>query len=301
MSRILIIPDIHLQTDFAERALAHGLAEGAERVVLLGDLFDNTYDTPAQNAAMARWLMTTKQRLGERLVVLVGNHDLSYLEFLARNPEASERVRYRPKHRCSGFDVEKAEAIRDAVSPDFSSWWRLHHREDGVLFTHAGADAAQEPELESQWAEALASVRDPASPCHPLLACGAVRGGAAGTRPGVVWRDLSEFADETPVFQIFGHTQRRDEVRCTDTALCLDACQSAYAWIDDGRDLTVFSAHGCPIRLRHLPFDARYAASVRQHRRTDVRRMNRVVTLGSGLVLHGRITPPNGPFVLVTK
>ncbi len=43
MARVLIVPDIHLNTGFADRALAHRLSAGAQRIVLLGDIFD-AYD-----------------------------------------------------------------------------------------------------------------------------------------------------------------------------------------------------------------------------------------------------------------
>lgn len=68
---------------------------------------------------------------------------------------------YRPALYCSGFDLEKARAIYDAVGLEFWKPWKLHYREDGVLFPHAGADAEQEATLDSEALEALKSV----NPC----------------------------------------------------------------------------------------------------------------------------------------
>lgn len=298
MSRLLILPDLHQDTQAGDAMVRRGLDEGADRFIFLGDLFDSLNGPEPESAVRAaRWLLDWRERLGERLIVLFGNHDLPYAEasgFIERNgPLPSD---YKPLHNCSGFTAEKAEAIQAAVGSHFWDFWRLHHREDGVLFTHAGADAAQEATIDAEAPLTIEGLRSGNSGRIGLLAVGESRGGLRGGAPGICWRDLSEFADEAPVFQIFGHSRQDRVVRFTPRALCLDAGAHAYAILDAGTELRLLSTRDLELKVRFMPFDERYAEASRRHGRSILRKTSGPSSvIGRGQDLSFRLQPQGKP------
>ena len=76
MTRTLIIPDVHNATERVEEVISEQGA-GCDRIMLLGDYFDQFHDTPADAERVARWLMASTQ--DSRRIHLLGNHDLPYL------------------------------------------------------------------------------------------------------------------------------------------------------------------------------------------------------------------------------
>ena len=271
MSRILIIPDLHQQLLAGENMLREGLKMKPDRIVFLGDLFDDFYDRPEDSAKTAIWFNQWSERLGDRLIVLYGNHDLPYAEasyYLAKHGDFP--ADYRPALYCSGFAPEKARAIYETFGLAFWKPWRLHYREDGVLFTHAGADAKQEATLDIEAAAALKSVtpcdREAYSGVHPLLLPGPDRGGLPYQRPGITWRDIDEFDGSTACPQIFAHSRKNAAVRFTANAVCMDAGFHAFALLDAGRRLRIISSGEEKVQALLLPeVDSRYMATARQH------------------------------------
>lgn len=228
MPSVLIIPDIHQHLAIADRMLERGGAEEVDRIVLLGDLFDDFYDTPADTANAARWLLAKRDRYGEKLVPLIGNHDLPYLE----SCQAAKEYGYLPHgflpfNGCPGYAKEKAAALLKATGPDFAELWRLHHREQGVLYTHAGANARQANDLEKVTPALLANLRRH----HPLFEAGR-RIGLSG-EPGILWRDFSEFRGAPGLPQIFGHTPHRRRARIIEGSVCLDSFYTLFAVMHD--------------------------------------------------------------------
>ena len=271
MSRILIIPDLHQQLSTGEIMFQEGLKLNPDRVVFLGDMFDDFYDNPERSAQSAIWLSRWRERLGEKLVLLYGNHDLPYAEaahYLEKH--GSFPSDYKPNIRCSGFETAKAVAIHEAVSLSFWTPWRLHHREDGVLFTHAGADAEQEKTLDSEAEAALKSVDatdyERYSGVHPLLLPGPDRGGELHRRPGITWRDIDEFDASTNCPQVFGHSTKSAVVRFTGNSVCLDAHYNAFALLEDGKSLRIISSGVSEVKAVALPkVDQRYMKAARRH------------------------------------
>ena len=121
----LVIPDIHNHTEEAEIQIEK---YPADRVVFLGDYFDNFGDTAAIAKRTAKWL---KQSLrNPNRIHLWGNHDLWYAF---------------PGNRqiCwigSGFTPEKREAIDKTITTD--DWAKLKPVVDidGIVLSHAGID-----------------------------------------------------------------------------------------------------------------------------------------------------------------
>lgn len=198
--KLLVIPDIHHKWIKAEAIIR---AESPDKVVFLGDYFDDFGDSPMIAAGTARWL---KRSLADRSRVhLVGNHDLSYMSGL-------------PRLRCSGYGTAKHVAIASCGI----EWSRLEPfcwiDGDAWLCTHAGLSA---PFLESVRPGAAAgdvddvlkgSIEDvdrasDAGHRHPFLQAGTARGGPSETG-GIVWCDYGEEYEDVPgLRQIFGHTR----------------------------------------------------------------------------------------------
>lgn len=270
MSRILVIPDLHQKIGAGETMLTEGLKLNPDRVVFLGDLFDDFYDKPEDAVRAALWLKKWRDRLGEKLVTLYGNHDLSYAEtahYLARYGAIPPD--YKPAMWCSGYTTEKAIAIHQAVGLEFWNSWRLHHREDGVLYTHAGADDAQEQNLDANASHALLSV-DAGSymtyeGVHPLLLAGPARGGPKHCRPGITWRDFHEFDGSAPCPQVFGHTPRQAHVRFAGNGVCLDTGAGAFAMMEDGHRLQIVAVGDEDVQASVFQPDSRYAEMSRRH------------------------------------
>lgn len=179
-----------------------------DKVVLLGDSFDDFGDTPEQNANTAKWLENFLSK--ENHIGLLGNHDISY--------------KYPSRYTsCSGFEIMKFNRINATINRDVWDKTKLFHIEQGFLLSHAGltrrlykilnrydesADSIEHvekvlndylPEVEN----ALKHKTD-----HVLIAPGYARGGHEPFG-GLTWCDLSEFKPIPNVNQVFGHTPRK--------------------------------------------------------------------------------------------
>lgn len=126
--RIALLADIHGNLEALEACLAHAAAQGAERLVFLGDLVGYGAD-PEAVVARVRALMAAKG--GQGAIVLRGNHD----EAALRGP--------------IGFSGLAAEAMRwtqgrlDAATKQFLADLPFTHEEEDRLYTHA--DGANPP------------------------------------------------------------------------------------------------------------------------------------------------------------
>ncbi len=118
--------DIHNHVKEAQRFLDH---EKPNRVIWLGDFFDNFNDTPTDATNTALWVRKTMEER-PRDVFIFGNHDIPY-----RFPDQEKFHQY-------GFSKEKSEAIRAVLTEEHWSRFVLSHEEfwngQTILFSHAG-------------------------------------------------------------------------------------------------------------------------------------------------------------------
>ena len=224
--RTLIIPDVHNKA-----AKAEGMVRDAgpvDRVVFLGDYFDDYDETPEDTRDTAKWLSSSLGR--DDRVHLIGNHDLNYM---TGNPNL----------RCSGYTREKYEIISGYGIP----WERLRpfywlgggDGDGGWLCTHAGLSndfytevggGAPVREVMEGAGRDLERVHD-ASHAPEFFRAGTSRGGAAPVG-GILWCDYSEFADVPGLRQVFGHTRGSSVRRHADGGtehICLDTVLNHYA------------------------------------------------------------------------
>jgi hypothetical protein len=230
--KTLVIADLHEPPDpVLEQIDATISGEAPDRVVFLGDYFDQYNDTPADAGRMAKWL---KVSLADpRRTHLIGNHDASY--FWAYDATF-----------CPGFTWEKRQVIWKVLGKDLSrSRFVFHAWVDGWLLTHAGLSANWYPEGTSldrivKWldAEARAARKNFADgKSHWFIEVGSKRGGRAPAG-GILWCDHRELSPIPGLRQIYGHTPSHEVRWCRDH-LCLDTAMGHgpqhYAMVEDGK------------------------------------------------------------------
>lgn len=122
--KTIIISDLHNRVDWVEDALLSSLLRPYDRVVFLGDYFDNYGDTPDDAMKSAIWL---KQSLKmPNRIHLYGTHDLWY------------RFPSNPYIGASGNTIEKYYAIQKILDSNDWNLLKLYHYEQDYLMTHAG-------------------------------------------------------------------------------------------------------------------------------------------------------------------
>lgn len=231
--KTLLIFDIHQNQPWAEAILAK--EEGNfDHLILGGDYFD-TADRKLPNVQQtAAWLKDIPRRFGDRVILLMGNHDIQYIAFsLARTRRPRHYV---PLYNCqSCFTNRCAMKVHKAVPTQF--WLdhgRLFTRSHGYLISHAGVHPSLWPgsisALEAQCRIALLNC----SHLHsPLLAPGIHRG---GNQPvgGLTWADWEfDFADDEALPpQIVGHTADCGPAG-KGRSWCLDGNQTCYGLLDE--------------------------------------------------------------------
>jgi hypothetical protein len=206
MARVLIIPDVHTRCAQADAIVSW---EKCDRVIWLGDTWDQWGDSPEIAAATARWF---KEKLADpRNVMLLGNHDQA-LRWCGNGFAF-----------CSGFTEAKSHAVRKILTQaDFEKLLPFYVEQD-ILFTHAGLDeywlswaaahgyampdAATLSDIMSWLTEIWPAVQEKydEGSCHPLLEAGQDRGGVQRVG-GFTWADFSNHRVIRGIRQICGHT-----------------------------------------------------------------------------------------------
>ena len=233
----LLIFDPHQDVEWMEAIIASE-RKHVSHVLLGGDYFDS--DRPKVTAHAGRMCDSLVQLAGEwadQITVLLGNHDVHYMETkrwcdLHRTPRAPH-VNY----RCSGYTTSRAAKIAKKLSWEFWRGCRLFQVVNGWLVSHAGVagrfwppapdTSAAIDALEKECREAVEKL-----PFNnfEILQAGEVRGGRPQAIGGITWLDFDrEFVDgEVPLPQIFGHTTSHEGARQKGRSWCLDGHQTCY-------------------------------------------------------------------------
>lgn len=202
--RTLIISDIHQRIKQIDSILNN---ETFDRVVFLGDYFDDFNDTPQDSYRMALWLKKNLQ--DERFVFLFGNHDISYFS-VNRNAQ------------CSGYTDNKDIAIWEILDTNDFDKFKFFWMQDGWLCSHAGlVDSFLPPVWKSedlthenikkylleQSELCLKSLHETRETHWFFQAGDARRWRPIGCKGGILWCDFNqEFEPIKGLAQIFGHT-----------------------------------------------------------------------------------------------
>ena len=227
--RSLIIPDIHNHTENADHWLR---TQQHDRVVFLGDFFDDFDDTPGDAMNTARWLRDRMEAAND--IFLLGNHDASYLF-----PDS-------PELECPGFTPQKSRAIHEVMKPQHWQRFQLAHFEQGWLMSHAGFHPVwmTEPTVEKILARcAKAMELANRRVIDPILGAGQDRGGLQKFG-GPLWMDFGSLVPIPKINQIVGHTpgwEVREKIAPDSKNYCLDVRNASVAAIVCDGTLTILT------------------------------------------------------------
>ncbi len=251
---VVVVPDVHQDLDFFQRAVA--LAEREEAsLVFLGDYVDSIdphWRDPASLRAVSRALPELALSHRGGCVFIAGNHDVQALQ-AARHRAALLIAGDRAQVEKLDNAMPSASHYGDllgAWSKDFLLGWRLATTAHGFLLSHAGVarrhwpwgetrDPVEQTNLfladaQTAWEKWLLRNED-----GPLFQAGPARGGRDAPVGGPLWLDWDvEFVDDLPLPQVVGHTRGR-EPRRKDRSWCIDAAQTCVALIDPDLGLRV--------------------------------------------------------------
>ncbi|MEY4487833.1 MAG: hypothetical protein RIQ79_341 [Verrucomicrobiota bacterium] len=233
-NRCLIIPDVHQDIAWVDKIFAR--ETNYDLVVFLGDYFDG-YLPPQLGTSAAdtcAYLDKKRRELGDRVVFLLGNHDIQYLE---SKPACDAHRTPRDLHYHCGaaFSLPIARQVAKNLSPEFWQNARLFADVNGWLLSHAGVARTFWP-VRTDLAESLATLEDICRTAlrtipeksSPLLRAGQMRSGDQAVG-GITWLDwIFEFEDNLPCPQIVGHTASPEGARQNGRSWCLDGRQTNY-------------------------------------------------------------------------
>lgn len=227
---MIIIPDIHGRSFWKDAVKGHE----EEKIIFLGDYTDPYPHEGIEQSEGLKCLCEViefKKQHKENVVLLLGNHDLSYVS----NHLAKCR-----------HDYENHDVIKKLISDNLSLFNVVHEETVGckrVVFSHAGII----PKWLKNNEEVLGHIPygKEVSVLNKLfhdgslyMTLGAVswyRGGKSDVG-SCVWADIDEHIDilATPLpycYQVFGHTHRVIAI-ITKNFACLD-CSAAFTLDDD--------------------------------------------------------------------
>lgn len=200
--KTLIIPDIHNCIVKADKIIRH---EAADKIVFLGDHFDDFGDDYRIATDTAHWLAASIEQPNR--IHLMGNHDIGYAM-----PHKS--------YKCSGYEISKDYAINEVLKE--KDWRKLktHTWVGNYLCSHAGVhnffyQKYGEGKPFNTWLDEICHEAMENAYAHkpalPILRAGTSRGGIE-SYGGIMWCDSREFIGIDGVNQIFGHTPLRKPV-----------------------------------------------------------------------------------------
>lgn len=123
MGKILVCGDVHCKKEVVDKALKLYEENDCDKLIFIGDYTDDWNDTVEQNIEILDYLFSLKYDMSEKLILLLGNHDIS-------NWIGAE-------FKCSGFSEIKHSQLKflyEANKYDF----KMAYAENGFLITHAG-------------------------------------------------------------------------------------------------------------------------------------------------------------------
>lgn len=227
-SRLLIIPDVHGRLFWKEAVQT----QEYDKVIFLGDYVDPYGEEGVSDPEAYRNfsdILRFKKEQKDRVVLLLGNHDLHY---------ASNRFRV---NACGTRYNSALADVLQQLFMGYRSFFQLAYQVCGdqrYLFTHAGVNTAwfhrHESLIQELEANRLNHLLDTQKGMDALAEVGTERGGDYPTG-SMVWADVDEMKMNTPfegVYQVFGHSLSPDGPVITDHFACLD-CRKSFI-LDQG-------------------------------------------------------------------
>lgn len=120
--KILIIPDLHGKD--IVKLLSNYNLETFDKMVFMGDYFDSFTIKPVKQLENFNKILELKEKYEDRIELLIGNHDLHYLN---------------SKFRCAGFDDKFYFSFNQVLMPLYKNkTLKVCVVIDNYLFSHAG-------------------------------------------------------------------------------------------------------------------------------------------------------------------
>ncbi len=224
--QILIIPDVHGRPfwRYAEEHVGE-----YDKVIFLGDYVDPYAEEGIDPQTALYGLIDILDFYAahpDKVVLLLGNHDMHYLS-----------PHYLNLCACDRYDEEHAHMLHTLFTQ--GEPFLLAHEETlgsrRYLFTHAGVNIPwlrfNHDQIGQPDADHLNRLLQTDEGIETLAQAGMIRGGGYLTG-SVIWADSDEIALSRPlpkVYQVFGHTQQLyGSPIITDHYACLD-CRSCFS------------------------------------------------------------------------
>lgn len=201
----LVISDIHGRHEILQTGLEKFAEGGYEKVVLLGDLADSYDRTNEDILRCFKLAFDAKEKYGDALEWLLGNHELSYMF---------------PFQMCSGFRPELAATLNPWMVEN-RALFKAAYQHRNYLFTHAGVTKAwfkkyretvykfEEITGSRKLADSLNAMLLTGEGVDKLCEIGMSRGGIRYDYGGPFWADREDHMRYGPVTgynQVVGHT-----------------------------------------------------------------------------------------------
>lgn len=209
MAKILIVPDVHGRKFWHK---AKEMIDKVDKVVFLGDYLDPySYEGITFDDAVQEFedILNFKEQNPNKVVLLVGNHDMHYIRLDFMNCSRLNRFRRQEIHDLYMNHIDKFELVYPV---------------DTYLFSHAGIylDWVNKHKLS---AEEIFNFKDfVENHWETLEDVGYERGGYDPVG-SCVWADIRESIQNellTGFRQIVGHTQMESRPYITSKIACLD-------------------------------------------------------------------------------
>ncbi len=207
--KIVAIGDIHGKSVWMQ---AINENKDVDQYIFLGDYVDSR-SMAISDAAIFENLLTiikVKKLLGERLILLLGNHDLQYI--------------YYPEYPCSGFRPA-SQPMLTRLFHDNEHLFQVAYQHKNYLFTHAGVSnkwfAAHKKSLQKiGLAQDLSNIGGVLNQVNQskkrdiLHEVSDLRGGWSEAG-GITWADMQEtMPDPLPGFhQVVGHSRVKEIIK----------------------------------------------------------------------------------------
>lgn len=251
----LVLPDIHLDVHWAEDMI---LKHNPERIILLGDYYDPSPRQRGkgqhtayrgQSAMVTVWLADLIREYGDRVIVLIGNHDAPCLfPHLTRGD--SYRYGKLPMFDVGNFTIQalrEIEALKEDIALIRSvAQWYYFDEESNTLFSHAGIHPAVFGKGNNEFTitnldrvvkAGVASIEMGISAAP--FGVGKARGGNRNFG-GLTWLDFNEeFTPIEGIRQVVGHTIQRSGFGIINGNVGLDGVQTTVGTIENGKFLII--------------------------------------------------------------
>lgn len=122
--KTLSIGDIHGLSVWKKALLGECYdMDNFDKIIFVGDYVDSFHISPVEQLANLNSIIEFKKAFPEKIILLLGNHDVQYMHF--------------PKYRCSGFQAAIYPELH-RIFNDNKNLFQLSYQIDNTIWTHAG-------------------------------------------------------------------------------------------------------------------------------------------------------------------